>query len=92
MANPMHRTAYADFVRMLVAARKASGLTQIDVAQKLGKPQSYVSKYERSERRLDLIEFLDLAGVIGIDAPVLVSELLQTRKTAARSWRRLMSG
>ena len=49
---------------MLVEAREASGLTQADVAKRLGKPQSFVSKYERGERRLDLPELIELLEVL----------------------------
>jgi transcriptional regulator with XRE-family HTH domain len=51
----------------LIAARKAQKLTQIDVSRKLRRPQSYVSKYERGERRLDVVEFLEVVRVIGAD-------------------------
>lgn len=42
-------------------------MTQTQVADRLGKPQSFVSKYERGERRLDFTEFLELAEVLSID-------------------------
>jgi len=41
---------------------------QIDLAERLGKPQSFVSKYERGEHRLDFIEFMAIAEAIGLDA------------------------
>jgi hypothetical protein len=37
------------------------------VAERLGKPPSYVAKYEGGERRLDVLEFLDVAAAIGFD-------------------------
>jgi transcriptional regulator with XRE-family HTH domain len=55
------------FRKLLVAAREESGLTQVQVAGKLRKPQSYVSKIERGERRLDIIEFFELAEILKID-------------------------
>jgi len=58
---------YDCFRLRLVETRKAAGLTQVEVAEALGKPQSFVSKYERGERRLDVIEFFDVALAIGID-------------------------
>src|SRR6185295_14010309 len=58
---------YERFRELLIEARKAAGLTQRDLALRLDRPQSYVSKYEHGERRLDLIEFLDLAAVLNID-------------------------
>lgn len=51
---------------MLQEIRVAKGLLQSDVAESLGKNQSFVSKYERGERRLDFLEFLDIAQVLEI--------------------------
>lgn len=42
-------------------------MTQVEIAGRLGKPQSFISKYERGERRLDFTEFIDLANLIEID-------------------------
>lgn len=42
-------------------------MTQVEVADRLGKPQSFVSKYERGERRLDFTELLEIAAVLSID-------------------------
>ena len=55
------------FRTLLKTHRKAAGLTQAHVASRLGKPQSFVSKYETGERRVDVVEFLRLADVIGFD-------------------------
>jgi transcriptional regulator with XRE-family HTH domain len=55
------------FRALLVAERKAAGLTQIAVAERLGKPPSYVAKYEGGDRRLDVLEYLDVAAAIGFD-------------------------
>ncbi len=51
----------------LVGARRDAGLTQYELADRLGVDQSYVSKYESCRRRLDVIEFLRVVGAIGID-------------------------
>ncbi len=53
---------------LLIEARLTAELTQADVAKRLGKPQSFIAKYEGGERRLDVVEFLDLAKAIGFDA------------------------
>ncbi len=61
---------------MLFEARTTNGLTQHDVAQRLGLPQSFVSKYETGERRLDLIEFLQVADALEINSVEFVQKLL----------------
>ncbi len=47
---------YRQFLVALVAARNVAGLTQSELAAQLNKPQSYVSKCESGERRLDIVE------------------------------------
>lgn len=47
----------------LKAARIAAGLTQLEVARGLGRPQSFIAKLEACERRLDIIEFAELCRV-----------------------------
>jgi transcriptional regulator with XRE-family HTH domain len=48
------------------------------VARRLGRPQSFVSKYESGERRLDIVEFLEVAEAIGFDAGELIAALTGT--------------
>jgi len=67
MPNPLHDPRYALFRALLVLERERRGLTQVEIADRLRKPQSYVSKYERGERRLDIIEFCDVAKALGVD-------------------------
>ncbi|RWO48392.1 MAG: XRE family transcriptional regulator [Mesorhizobium sp.] len=63
LRSPRHQR----FLAQLVSLRKAQGLTQAQVAEKLGRPQSFVAKYEGGERRLDVIEFLDVTVVLDAD-------------------------
>lgn len=58
---------YQIFRQCMIAARKEAQLTQATLAKSLKKPQSFVAKYENGERRLDVIEFLLIAHVMGID-------------------------
>lgn len=55
------RSQYQRFLEQLRAARKAAGLTQADVARRLGRPQSFVSKCESGERRVDVVELAAFA-------------------------------
>lgn len=68
---------YAYFAARVVELRKTAGLTQAELALRLGRPQSYVSKYERGERRLDVVEFLAVARILGTDAAGFMAELEQ---------------
>jgi transcriptional regulator with XRE-family HTH domain len=65
----------AQFRKVLVQARHDAGLTQVALAKKLGRPQSFVSKFERGERRLDVPEFLEVARALGIDPGQTVADL-----------------
>lgn len=53
------------FMGLILKARKDAGLSQQQVADAMGWPQTYVSKVELGERRLDVIEFIKMADVIG---------------------------
>lgn len=66
---------YAVFRAYLVKARKDARLTQVEVAARLGKHQSFVSKYERGERRIDVIEFLEIARAIGVKPARVLADL-----------------
>jgi transcriptional regulator with XRE-family HTH domain len=59
--------AYIRFRDSLTDERKKKGITQKQLAIRLGRPQSFVSKYERGERRLDVVEFARVARALGID-------------------------
>ena len=57
------RTALQGLLRQI---RKEAGLTQVGIARRLGQPQSYVSKYESGERRLDLVEIREVCQAAGL--------------------------
>lgn len=61
MQKTTHSSKYKTVLQNLIKARQESGLTQFDVAEKLNKPQSFVSKVERGERRFDIVELEALA-------------------------------
>ena len=65
MTKALHTDGYERFKERLKEAREQSGLTQTEVAKKLGLPQSYVSKIESGERRVDAVELERLAKIYG---------------------------
>lgn len=60
---------------LLREIRERAGLRQIDLADRLGRPQSYVSKYEIGERRLDLFELRAICRTCGISLSDFITEL-----------------
>ena len=79
MPKSIYSERYRQFHRLLVQERKAANLTQAQLAVRLSKPQSYVAKYEGGERRLDVIEFLDVAQAIGFDPIKFIRKLVKQR-------------
>lgn len=63
----IHDARYQTLLDLLLEARDNAGLTQKELANRLGRPQSFVSKTENAERRLDVIEFMDVCRGIGAD-------------------------
>lgn len=62
-------------LKMLRDARLSAGLRQLDVANDLGRPQSYVAKIESGERKIDFVEVLDFCRVVRLDPADLVAKL-----------------
>ena len=58
--------------KLLRDIRAEAGIRQVELARRLGKPQSYISKYESGERRLDLVELHDICAAIGVSLADLV--------------------
>ena len=61
--------------KLLKEVRLEMGLRQEEVARALGQPQSFVSKYESGERKLDVIEFMDVCAVLGISPAELMNRV-----------------
>ncbi len=75
MTKSVFTEQYQTFLSMLIKERKKANLTQVQLALALKKPQSFISKYEKGERRLDVIEFLDIAEAVGFDAALFIDKL-----------------
>jgi len=77
LPKSIHTERHRKLRELLIAKRKAAGLTQTVVAERLGKPPFYVAKYEGGDRRLDVLEFLDVAAAIGFDPCEPIHSLLR---------------
>ncbi|KJC59068.1 XRE family transcriptional regulator [Bradyrhizobium sp. LTSPM299] len=67
-------------VAFIVEKRKAAGLTQADVAKRLKRYQSFVATLESGQRRVDVIELMDLADVIGFDVREAIQRILSAKR------------
>lgn len=75
MPNPKTRfdPDYSILLNEILAARNASGLSQVEISKRLGVSQSTWSKIEAGERRIDLIELRRFCRVVGISLPEFVN-------------------
>ena len=67
MPKSLFTRKHAQLRKLLTKARKDANLAQTALAHRLGRRQAYISRIERGERRIDVVEFLDLAHALGLD-------------------------
>ena len=75
MRKTLRSPAQEELLVLLRGARERADLTQAQVAERLGRPQSFVAKVEGGERRLDVIEFIGLAKALGVRPAEIVKAL-----------------
>ena len=75
MEKSIYTDEYSLFLRELRQVREEKGLTQTDIAVRLGQTQSFISKVERGERRLDVVELRAYCDALEIPFPVFVRKL-----------------
>lgn len=83
MANRQPRSSKGFFddryryaIQILIDRRREQRLSQEELGKRLGLHQQFVSRYELGERRLDVIEFADVAAVLGLDAVMILADIL----------------
>lgn len=76
----IHDPRYQAFINNLVELRVSKKVTQVRLAENLGRLQSYVSRIENKERRLDIIELVDWLKGLGVDTVILVELLDECAK------------
>ena len=77
MARDLYSPQYDRLRELIIAARQRAGLTQVELGKKINRPQSYVTDFERAERRIDVIEYISLAKAIGFDALEVLSDVMR---------------
>ena len=75
LRRDMRAKPYAALRDAMIAARKNAGMSQRELADHIGRPQSFVAKVEIGERCLDVVEFVAIARIIGADVPRIVAIL-----------------
>lgn len=75
MTRSVFSEKYRLLRQLLIEERKRAGIIQADLADKLNRPHNFVSKYELGERRLDVIELIEIADAIGFDILALIKKL-----------------
>ncbi|AMV41746.1 helix-turn-helix domain-containing protein [Paraburkholderia caribensis] len=76
MSHPIHDPRNQRIAALLTSIRKERGLLQEDVATRLERPQSFVSKYESGIRRLDIVELLNILGALEADPHDFIDQIL----------------
>jgi transcriptional regulator with XRE-family HTH domain len=76
MTRSLFLLSYGVLTQCLVDARTAAGVTQIELAERLGRPQSFVSKVEGGDRRLDVIEFLQITAALNVEPEPIIRSVL----------------
>lgn len=76
MPKSVHTDAYATAVELLIRLRKEYGVSQVELAHRLGKRQQFISLVENRGRRLDIVEFWAFVRAIGADPQQVFAELI----------------
>jgi len=72
LAKGFQDSRYRELIAQLRAEREKQGLSQEALAERLGTHQQFVSRYEIGERRLDILEYMDVAAALGLEPSVLM--------------------
>ena len=75
LEKTIYTREYAAVLRLFKKAREDAGVTQVELAKRLGQTQSFVSKVERGDRRLDIIQLRTILSVFGVSLPDFVTNL-----------------
>ena len=80
VTKSVHTRKYQLFLDLLIKARKDAGVTQEEVANRLKRPQSFVSKCENGERRIDVIELLEMLDAIEVNPVTFLQKIVRDSK------------
>jgi transcriptional regulator with XRE-family HTH domain len=89
MARSTHHPSYQTLLTLLRDLRERAGITQLALAESLGNTQTFISKIERGERRIDVVEFVEICDALGVDPVVSFREFLKRRSLPGRRGNKL---
>lgn len=75
MGKTLGSKRHKALIDLLIERREAAGMTQADLADRLGEYQSFVARLESGQRRIDIVEFLDIAEILGFDPAKVIATL-----------------
>jgi transcriptional regulator with XRE-family HTH domain len=84
MRDTLRSPQQIELRKLLLRQRMDRGVTQTELAKRLGKPQSFVAKYEGGERRLSVIEFIEIAEALQVRSSDLLDELHEILKSSGQ--------
>ena len=89
MARSTHHPNYQTLLTLLRDQRERAGITQLALAEILGNTQTFISKIERGERRIDVVEFVEICDALGLDPVASFREFLKRRALPGRRGNKL---
>lgn len=89
MAQSTHHRHYQAFLALLRSLRVEGGVTQTELGSRLGNTQTFVSKVERGERRLDVVEFVEWCEALGVLPEATLRSYLDQRKVPSQRARKV---
>ena len=89
MARSTHHPSYQTLLTLLRDLRERAGITQLALAESLSNTQTFISKVERGERRIDVVEFVEICDALGVDPVASFREFLKRRPLPGRRGNKL---
>ena len=80
MPKSLHTPRHLQLLDLLVNAQKATGMTKAVVARALGRPQSFVAKHENGERRIDIVEFIDITAALETTPANILAKIVRSER------------
>lgn len=88
MSRSTHHHHYQVLLLLLRELREGAGVTQSALGERIGNTQTFVSKFERGERRIDVVEFVELCEALEVDPAEAFSQFVALRKTTSMGSRK----